>query len=47
MGLDAILKSLMPSSGLQEIMEKDDEMKKTTLRDYLRNKRYLIVLTDY
>ncbi|TXG67817.1 hypothetical protein EZV62_009092 [Acer yangbiense] len=42
--LEAILKSLMPSSGLQEIMEKEDEMKITTLRDYLRNKRYLIVL---
>ncbi|KAK0599540.1 hypothetical protein LWI29_006163 [Acer saccharum] len=44
--LEAILKSLMPSSGLQEIMEKEDEMKITTLRDYLRNKRYLIVLID-
>ncbi|KAK1580807.1 hypothetical protein Q3G72_000328 [Acer saccharum] len=44
--LEGILKSVMPSSGLQEIIEKDDEMKKTTLRDYLRNKRYLIVLTD-
>ncbi|KAK0602376.1 hypothetical protein LWI29_032707 [Acer saccharum] len=42
--LEALLKSLMPSSGLQEIMEKEDEMKITTLRDYLRNKRYLIVL---
>ncbi|TXG67821.1 hypothetical protein EZV62_009096 [Acer yangbiense] len=44
--LEAILKSLMPSSGSQEIMEKEDELKKTTLRDYLRNKRYLIVLID-
>ncbi|KAI9187389.1 hypothetical protein LWI28_027546 [Acer negundo] len=41
-----ILKSLMPSSGLEEITEKDDEMKITTIWDYLRNKRYLIVLTD-
>ncbi|KAL5735965.1 hypothetical protein ACOSQ2_030753 [Xanthoceras sorbifolium] len=45
--LEGILKSLMPSSGLGEIMEKDDKWKKTTLRDHLKNKRYLIVLPDF
>ncbi|KAI9186670.1 hypothetical protein LWI28_019696 [Acer negundo] len=45
--LEAILKSLIPSSGLQEVMEKDSELKKITIRDYLRNKRYLIVLPGF
>ncbi|KAK4850499.1 hypothetical protein QYF36_007248 [Acer negundo] len=45
--LEAILKSLIPSSGLQEVMEKDSELKKITSRDYLRNKRYLIVLPGF
>lgn len=44
--LDSILKSVMPPSALTEIMDKDSELKITTLHDYLRDKRYLIVLDD-
>lgn len=42
--LDLIIKFLMPSSRLRKIMDKNYEMKKMILHDYLKNKRYLIVL---
>lgn len=44
--LDNIIKSVMPGSMWSEIMDKDYELKTTTLHDYLRNKRYLIVLDE-
>ncbi|GAY44290.1 hypothetical protein CUMW_081060 [Citrus unshiu] len=44
--LDYILKTVMPHSALREITHKDFEHRKTALNDYLRNKRYLIVLED-
>lgn len=46
MMLDAIMKSLMPLSALSEILDNDFEMKKNTLHNYLKNKRYLIVVQD-
>ncbi|KAH9767891.1 hypothetical protein KPL71_011446 [Citrus sinensis] len=46
MMLDAIMKSLMPLSALSEILDNDFEMKKNTLHNYLKNKRYLIVIQD-
>lgn len=46
MMLDAIMKSLMPLSALREILDNDFEMKKNTLHNYLKNKRYLIVVQD-
>ncbi|XP_052287169.1 disease susceptibility protein LOV1-like isoform X2 [Citrus sinensis] len=44
--LDYILKTVMPHSALREITHKDFEHRKMALNDYLRNKRYLIVLED-
>lgn len=36
----------MPASGLSEIIGKDYTLKKSILRDYLTNKKYMIVLDD-
>lgn len=44
--LDDIIKSVMPASGLSEIIGKDYTLKKSILRDYLTNKKYMIVLDD-
>lgn len=44
--LDNILKIVMPQSALREIMGKAFRQRKTGLHDYLKNKRYLIVLED-
>ncbi|KAK9233454.1 hypothetical protein WN943_023704 [Citrus x changshan-huyou] len=44
--LDNILKYVMPQSAFREILYKDFEKRKTALHDYLKNKRYLIVLYD-
>ncbi|KAH9669662.1 hypothetical protein KPL70_021879 [Citrus sinensis] len=44
--LDNILKFVMPQPALREIMHKDFEQRKMALHDYLRNKRYLIVVDD-
>ncbi|XP_044473254.1 probable disease resistance protein RF45 [Mangifera indica] len=44
--LDDILKSVMPSSLWSDLIDKDCELKRNALRDFLTNKRYLIVLDD-
>ncbi|KAH9802539.1 NB-ARC domain-containing protein [Citrus sinensis] len=44
--LDIVIKFLMPSSRLSEIMDKNYEMKKIILHEYLMTKRYLIVIED-
>ncbi|KAK9209168.1 hypothetical protein WN944_001532 [Citrus x changshan-huyou] len=44
--LDIIIKFLMPSSRLSEIKDKNYEMKKIILHEYLMTKRYLIVIDD-
>ncbi|GAY64128.1 hypothetical protein CUMW_231190, partial [Citrus unshiu] len=44
--LDIVIKFLMPSSRLSEIMDKNYEMKKIILHEYLMTKRYLIVIDD-
>ncbi|KAK9209163.1 hypothetical protein WN944_001527 [Citrus x changshan-huyou] len=44
--LDIIIKFLMPSSRLSEIEDKNYEMKKIILHEYLMTKQYLIVLDD-
>lgn len=44
--LDNILKIVMPQSALREIMGKAFRQRKTALHDYLKNKRYLIVLEE-
>ncbi|XP_044473255.1 putative disease resistance RPP13-like protein 3 [Mangifera indica] len=44
--LDDMLKSVIPSSLLSDVMDKDFELKRNALRDFLTNKRYLIVLDD-
>ena len=44
--LDNILKFVMPQPVLSEIMLKDFKQRKMALHDYLRNKRYLIVVED-
>ncbi|KAK9209160.1 hypothetical protein WN944_001524 [Citrus x changshan-huyou] len=44
--LDIVIKCLMPSSRLSEIMDKNYEMKKVILHEYLMTKRYLIVIDD-
>ncbi|KDO62572.1 hypothetical protein CISIN_1g045180mg, partial [Citrus sinensis] len=41
-----IIKFVMPSSRLSEIMEESSEMKKIILHEYLMTKRYLIVLDN-
>ncbi|KAH9802534.1 hypothetical protein KPL71_001427 [Citrus sinensis] len=45
--LDIVIKFLMPSSRLSEIMDKNYEMKKIILHEYLMTKRYLIVIEDF
>ncbi|KDO62575.1 hypothetical protein CISIN_1g041194mg [Citrus sinensis] len=45
--LDIVIKFLMPSSRLSEIMDKNYEMKKIILHEYLMTKRYLIVIDDF
>ncbi|KDO38147.1 hypothetical protein CISIN_1g038944mg [Citrus sinensis] len=44
--LDIVIKFLMPSSRLSEIMDKNYEMKKIILHEYLMTKRYLNVIDD-
>ncbi|KAK9209152.1 hypothetical protein WN944_001516 [Citrus x changshan-huyou] len=44
--LDIIIKFLMPSSRLSEIEDKNYEMKKIILHEYLMTKQYLIVIDD-
>ncbi|KAK9209153.1 hypothetical protein WN944_001517 [Citrus x changshan-huyou] len=44
--LDIIIKFLMPSSRLSEMKDKNYEMKKNILREYLMTKRYLIVFDN-
>ncbi|KAK9233459.1 hypothetical protein WN943_023709 [Citrus x changshan-huyou] len=38
------MKAVMPQSALREIVHKDFARRKIAIHDYLRNKRYLIVL---
>ncbi|KAK9209158.1 hypothetical protein WN944_001522 [Citrus x changshan-huyou] len=44
--LDIIIKFLMPSSRLSEMKDKNYEMKKIILHEYLMTKQYLIVIDD-
>ncbi|KAH9802483.1 Disease resistance protein RPM1 [Citrus sinensis] len=44
--VDIIIKFLMPSSRLSEIEDKNYEMKKIILHEYIMTKRYLIVIDD-
>ncbi|XP_024033952.1 probable disease resistance protein RF9 [Citrus clementina] len=44
--LDDLIKFVMPSSRPSEILDKNSEMKKIILREYLMNKRYFVVLAD-
>ena len=44
--LDIVIKFLMPLYRLSEIMDKNYEMKKIILHEYLMTKRYLIVIDD-
>ncbi|XP_044473256.1 probable disease resistance protein RF9 [Mangifera indica] len=44
--LDEILKSVMPSSLLIDVIDKDCELKINALRDFLANRRFFIVLDD-
>ncbi|KAK9209677.1 hypothetical protein WN944_002045 [Citrus x changshan-huyou] len=44
--LDDLIKFVMPSSRPSEILDKNSEMKKIILREYLMSKRYFVVLAD-